>query len=703
MADIEKAKREIRYAKSAADDRRWDLLATRIQGIDAALEGVSETDRVPVLAEIAPLRELMANALRKEQADRIERDIKRTLGYAEEGSETHLEKAINRLAQADAQESLAPEVIQNIQAEIAKIQAKLGIAASPPPAPKAKVESPPPQSAAPEASPKPVAAAAPSTASTATLSDDARAIESDVARTLMFAAEDVERDPDRAESRIERALARLDSPEAKQHLPADLMARLRAQVAEMKAKTEAGRNAEKIARLEEQVTRFIRSAQGHFDERPWMSESQLKVAAERLESADAKRTLPAPTIEQLRGEIARMSARVVEALRKDALDHALPVLQELEQRVSVKFFDDHQPAYRVLGDLDHLKARVRGHLHRLPSDDEEVRAIEVRIASVDERIAEACAALDAESARARVSEAWRIESEAIAGWEGEEHADGARTLEMPQSALALRRLTQFLADNELARIRAAHGADADVQSPFAEAARIRDAAMAKLDAAYQATLATLEQGPRPANRIDLEEPGRLAARARSDLEGTPHAEPNATRADALYERWQAEIAADRAAREAKYRELSAVADAAWPAIAAAIKAEDGFDPTDSGSRGKTVRFNGIRNRIGWDFSGRYDFAMWVGDVPVVGNYDERVTAAVNDACERAGLPLDDHTDWDVVLTVGGSGKIKQRFRVIVRDRNQREIGTIEEWRPVECVMCEVIGLRAGPVAVGPSR
>jgi hypothetical protein len=30
MGDIEKAKREIRYARSAADDRRWDLLDARI-------------------------------------------------------------------------------------------------------------------------------------------------------------------------------------------------------------------------------------------------------------------------------------------------------------------------------------------------------------------------------------------------------------------------------------------------------------------------------------------------------------------------------------------------------------------------------------------------------------------------------------------------------------------------------------------------
>jgi len=41
------------------------------------------------------------------------------------------------------------------------------------------------------------------------------------------------------------------------------------------------------------------------------------------------------------------------------------------------------------------------------------------------------------------------------------------------------------------------------------------------------------------------------------------------------------------------------------------------------------------------------------------------------------------------------------LRVTVRDRNQRELGTIEEWRPVDCVMCSVIALHAGPVAAGP--
>jgi hypothetical protein len=356
----------------------------------------------------------------------------------------------------------------------------------------------------------------------------------------------------------------------------------------------------------------------------------------------------------------------------------------------------------VLADLDYEKCRVRGAIAELRADDAQVRSIEARLAAVDERIAEASAALDAGQARARVNQAWQLERDAVAGWEDEQHASGMLT-GMPKSALAVRRLMHFLADTELLRIRAAHGADAELQSAFAEAERIFDAAAANLDAAFAATLETLEGGPRPAGRIDLEAPARLAAQARSDLEGTRYAAANALRATALDQRWQAELEADRAAREAKYRELAAVADAAWPAIVATIRAEDGFDPLDAQTRGMTVRLHGIRNRIGWDFSGAYDFAIWVNDTPVVGNYEKHVAAAADGACERTGLPLDDHTDWDAVFVVGGPGKIKQRFQVMVRDRNQRELGTIEEWRPVDCVMCSVIALHAGPVAAGPER
>jgi len=114
-----------------------------------------------------------------------------------------------------------------------------------------------------------------------------------------------------------------------------------------------------------------------------------------------------------------------------------------------------------------------------------------------------------------------------------------------------------------------------------------------------------------------------------------------------------------------------------------------------------VLVQGLRNRIGWDFGGPYDFAIWMGDVPVIGNFSKPVASAVNEACEKTGLALDDHTDWDAVIVLGGPGMIKLRTQIIIRDRGNLEIGKVEEWRPVSAVTCEVVALRAGPAAAGP--
>src|SRR5436190_5668909 len=82
MGDIEKAKRELRYAKSSADDKRWDQLEPKIQLIEAALQGVPDADAAPVLAELKPMKEKMLAGIREEKAGRIEREIMRGVSAA---------------------------------------------------------------------------------------------------------------------------------------------------------------------------------------------------------------------------------------------------------------------------------------------------------------------------------------------------------------------------------------------------------------------------------------------------------------------------------------------------------------------------------------------------------------------------------------------------------------------------------------------
>jgi hypothetical protein len=492
--------------------------------------------------------------------------------------------------------------------------------------------------------------------------------------------------------------AKLESDEAKQHLPAETLQRLQAQVADLRAKFETAKRDEKARTLEDFIGRFLRNAEGDLSHNRRQAEGHLVRASERIEKDDVKELISAEKVARFRKEIARIEKLVAAAAKKDGLDRAHPILKELEERVAQPIFDDSRQPWQVLGDLEALKSRVRGALTEITKDDADVKAIEKRIGAVDDTIAAATVKLGREQVHTRLTQLWDLEAKAIAGWEEESAGDG---YELSKTALTVHRLTGFEKDKDIQAIAKEYKKDKEIQAVIAEAKKIREAAVAKLHAAFGKVVAALEKKPRPSNRIDLEEPFRLAGSAGSDFEGTPHKDANVKRAKALGDRWQAEIEADRKLRQKKYDELSVRAAAAWPKILSKIEAQEEFDPTSASSNGKTVLIKELRNRIGWDFSGKYDFAIWVNETPVVGNYDKTVAKAVDEACELAGLPLDDHTDWDAVIVVGGPGKIKQRFQVTLRDRSNLEIGRIEEWRPVDCVMCTVIALRAGPAAVGP--
>ncbi len=682
---LEKARRELRSAKSAADDRRWDQLEPKLQAVEAALATAPDAG---IAAEVAALRDAMVKALRAEKAAVFERELQRDLGAAADDltsgydESPRLPKIIARLA--EAKDVLSPEKAAAFQAEIDGLQArskKPAAATKPAAASTSPVPAPPPPS-------KPAVAAP-------VENERAKAIENDIARTLRFAAD--ENNPSQAQSGIERAAAKLESDEVRQNLSPETLARLQAQVVELRAKVDAALREDRVRTLEDFIGRFLRNGESDISHNRRQAEGMLRNAAERIERDDAKQLLSPASIANFKSEIKRVEGLLAAATKKAGLDRALPILQELEERVKKPLFDDSQPAWKTMGDLDALKSRVRGSLFEIPKDDKDVKGVEKRLAAVDDKISDATAKLDRDQAHERVKQAWELEAKAIAGWEEESAGDA---YEMPKTALAVRRLTCFVEDQELRKIGEAHKKDKPIQALLADAKKLRDAAVEKLDAAFNALLAKMEKGPRPSNRFDLEKPSHLAGSAGSDFEGTPRKDPNVKRAKALDARWEKEIEADRKARQKKYDELSAKAVEAWPKIRAGIPAEKEFDPQYSGSKGKTVLIEGLRNRIGWDFGGPYDFAVWVEGFPVIGNYDKTVLAAVREACEKTGLGIDDHTDWDAVIVVGGRGNIKLRTEIIIRDRGNLEIGKVEEWRPVDAVTCTVVALRAGPVAVG---
>lgn len=709
MADVEKARREIRYARSAADDRRWDLLESRLQQIDAALEGAADVEREPVLAELLPLRQALQAGVRAEQAGRIERELQRLVAWVTDDlqrggtAENQLQKLADRLAAADTQGCLDAPVIERFAAECRALQAKaVGDAAAPPASAPVPTEIPTPAPTAAstaEASPPAPAAATGATPPAGADPERARALEGELQRILRFAADDLASRPDLSAAKLESFAVRVGADEALRHLAPATVARLQAAARALREQVEAAEQAERVRALEEQVARFLRQADSDRSWNPRGANDMLARAAERL-AADDTQALPAATREQLQAELQRLTREFAGADRKAALERAAPLLQELEARVAGPLFDGSSPDYQVVAELEALGHRVRAAIEGLAADDDERGGIEARLDAVTAKIAAQSGDRDRDAAIDRIAQLWQLECEAIDGWQQE---PGEATYELPRTALAVRRLTRFLGDDTLDQTAREHAGDHRLRALLDAARSVHVAALARLDRSFDAVLAGLEQRPRPSNRFDLELPARLAANARGDFEGTPSCDAHVARATALDRRWQAEIEADRRERQARYDELSARALEVWRGLLPGLDAATSFDPGDPRAAGTTVLLRGIRNRIGWDFGGPVEFAMWVGSTPVVGNFAPHVAAAVREAVERTGLAIDDHTDWDVVLVIGAPGQIKQRFQVEVRDHRGLQIGTVEEWRPVPCLGCTVIGLCAGPVAVAPAR
>ena len=98
----------------------------------------------------------------------------------------------------------------------------------------------------------------------------------------------------------------------------------------------------------------------------------------------------------------------------------------------------------------------------------------------------------------------------------------------------------------------------------------------------------------------------------------------------------------------------------------------------------------------------YHFAVDVKGVPVAGNYAPHVLAAFNDVQQRSHYGIDDHTGWDVIAVVEGTGKINRRVTTEWKDKDTRELLFKTEGHVAEpCVLIRVIGLHTGPLAVGP--
>ncbi|HZK82819.1 MAG TPA: hypothetical protein VFC46_17180, partial [Humisphaera sp.] len=226
---------------------------------------------------------------------------------------------------------------------------------------------------------------------------------------------------------------------------------------------------------------------------------------------------------------------------------------------------------------------------------------------------------------------------------------------------------------------------------------------AKLNEAFNAVLADAERQPMPTRESDRAQIGYLGHEAARLFARTKYKDANVARAEALDGKWKAEVARLEKEMEETLKKLTAEANAAWPKIEASAGADRGFDPKDMASwKGKTIEIKGYYNRSGWDFDAHYDFAVGIKGVPVAGTYDPHVRAAFDEGSRHTQFGINDHMGWDVIAVVEGPGQINRRVTTEFRDKDTHDlIMKTESLVPEPCVVIKIIGLHAGPVAVGP--
>ena len=684
-ANLSAARSRLTHARMNMDSRRYDEVPAVLDAAVGFLRGLPEEETAEIAAQIAELRAAAAEADAAERYGAKIRSAERELRIAKEdiekgnvmpsGIDYRFDKVVEYLE--GVPEALKAPLLDQNEVLRSILAAREGGSAAP---------------------------AAGSGPATPALSPDDEVNLSRARNRIVAARSLVEsRRTEGVEGVLDEAAGFLVN------IAEDDRAPLLAEIDALRADIETVNQAEFTRKIESEFSRHLYEAENVNTWKPEDSARALNHLTARLAEEDLRKGLPAETLEQYESRVAAATVNRAAVLKAYALERAMPLLEEFEGRVVTDPFEglDQAAAYRVTGELDHLRYRTLHELKDLPEDDTDVVAINARVGAVNEKIEEASAAWALAALHESVRESWAIleRDEEIAGWREETADPEPRLLEvpsLPKTRTAIIRIGYLLADPKTGQIREENPGDEVVESTYRRAEEEREAAVATMAAAYNFVLAEAEKVQTPTRSDDLTQTMHFSTAAKNTFEGTSALDAILERTQALDERWKAEVAAIAQARQGLYDKLAAEADAVWPEIVKATGATDDFDPGDTTAAGKTVHLEAVYNRAGWDFK-NFDFCVRWGGIPVGGTYEPHVAQALEHAWYTLKLDVNDRITWDVIGVIQGPGKIGERTQVQIKGSNGLEIGKVEEWKPVECVRLKIIGLHAGAVAVGPDH
>jgi hypothetical protein len=708
--DLSAARRELRWMKEAIGSARWDNYESSLSKVNQALAGVPDAAKADLVAELDALKQEAEKAQKAEKAKRVLRQLDMSVDQIDPRSLTdsalveRIEAVLKRLASDEVTSCVEPEVIATYRAKVEALRP--AAKGAPPPAPK-PAAAPAPQAtpvSAPVA-PRPAPAAAPPPSPAAQSAAPAFDL-GPARRELRWVKDSIDsRNWGRAEEQISRAERALEG------IPDDAKAPVVAEIAQLRKETAAGEKREKAQRLTDEIERRISGADPKYNA-PDRVKSILQGVSERLDEDEVKQFLEPAEIERFRAKI----ASVVGTSAADEKARRVAKIEEYSRQFEEGFGSD------PFGDTDDMQARrtyqqlasfitnARNNLSDLDKSDADAKRFAQQLEGFQQKLDGAWADYEERKAVGNALHWFERMRTGIAGWDAEtegpsweafttRYDEGLTDLKMPKSRGAIRDAGRWIEQSQAVIDR--YPQNAGLQAAAAEARKIVETATSKLHRAFETMMAEGERAPLPTEKKELEKPQKVVQYVSSWFEKTPHLEANDARAKKLQERWTAHLEElDRQGAEL-YAKLEAEAQEKWPAILAATKAAGGFDPRKLAEwQGKTVHIVGW-NRSGWDFAGDFNFANRIEGVPVAGDWNKRIGAALRDAVERTRKSIDDHKDWDLVAVVKGTGEVKRRTHREWTVKETNEKFKTESWEPEGCVVIEIIAMRAGPVAIGP--
>jgi hypothetical protein len=676
--DAAKAKRSLMSAKSSAESGRWADFGPAMQRAAADMDGLSDAEKKPLLAEIAAIRALVTTSIAEDVTRRLDRAAKADPG----AGKLDVQRAEMRLRSDEAAHA-DPAVIEKLKARLASVTGG----------------APAPDAAPPTTTTPPVTTAKP----TAGMSPD---LQTAVSRVRTANAMFDQGDRRIAESMMRQAVGLVEKlPEAeKAQVLADVVTLTgKIEAADLKAQRD-----EEFRRIDEQVSRYVGTAErsiqdGVVSEPEWIDKSERLLATH-----PAQTYLGAARVKAYQARLDATRAKLLAHNKTVAIERSADVLKELEEKVAADPFKgaDELTANRTYTDLTYLGKRVLGEFARVPKDAPEVKAVLDRVTAANAKIEAAAGKWATAKMEEQFASRWAATSQGFAGWEAEKLSteDAARgwVAGLDKTTQAVRGAVYWLNDAETKRAAERYKDNAAVAAVLASARKTLDAAAAKLDEGFNTVLAGLEKAPMPRRAADRYVAPQLTHSATEWFAGTKHQQANAARAKALDDKWNAEVARLEREREATLKAMTAAAQAAWPALAARLAADASFNPAEADRwTGKVVRIRGYYNRRAWDFDSAYDFAADVKGVPVGAVFAPHVREAYNDAQDKSQWGVADHTEWDLIAVVEGAGTINRRVTTEWKDKSTRQVLFKTEGYAAEpCVRLRVIGVHAGPLAVG---